>query len=560
MQLYHILLTFTFCLFTFSLSIAQWSAATDSSLWPTSPDSGLIIAYGHSPQIVSDGDGGAIVPFQSQNFVKLKRVDKWGWLQWNGWSGVVAGGIGDAQFLNDVDEDGNGGAFVIFSDLECYSNCGTPFEEASYFVTVQRIDHYGNKLWGDGIRVTTLDTVIQGESQVFADKHGGCIVGWLDYRHQNDPYQTTGDIYVQRLDSLGNRCWGDSALRLTTQPNSYGISIMMTNKNGETFISFAGKMQKLDLNGNKLWGEEGLSADFIPNQVITPNVQGGWTIAGMWYVNNNYRLICQNLDSSGQRMWGYEGITLADSLSYNFSHSRATGISYDNSGNVIISYFFARSGEQPNTYLQKLTPQGIKLFGEEGFPVSNYPSNKRGSIFPSQGDIFALWYDINRQAYYIQKLDYDGNILWNQDTLFSTDGGGPVTNDGSGGLIMVYEKIDFSINLKKISKNGILGEVILTSIKKDNRKRLPEKFILYQNYPNPFNSSTTIPYHLNIPGDVELSIYDITGRELLRIVKKKQQPGSDTVRLDMSDYSSGLYLYQLRVGKNSQTKKFLFIQ
>ncbi|NIT61372.1 MAG: T9SS type A sorting domain-containing protein, partial [Aliifodinibius sp.] len=92
------------------------------------------------------------------------------------------------------------------------------------------------------------------------------------------------------------------------------------------------------------------------------------------------------------------------------------------------------------------------------------------------------------------------------------------------------------------------------------RKRLPEKFILYQNYPNPFNSSTTIPYHLNIPGDVELSIYDITGRELLRIVKKKQQPGSDTVRLDMSDYSSGLYLYQLRVGKNSQTKKFLFIQ
>jgi len=166
---------------------------------------------------------------------------------------------------------------------------------------------------------------------------------------------------------------------------------------------------------------------------------------------------------------------------------------------------------------------------------------------------------ISRQAYYIQKLDYNGNILWNQDTLFSSDGGGPITTDDLGGLIMVYEKIDFSINLIKISRNGIIGEV-LTNIKAEPIYYKPEDFVLHQNYPNPFNNITTIKYQIYNKDKVHIKIYDISGQKLISLINDQQLPGTYRINVDMTSFSSGLYFYQLRVGNNTQIKKLLLLK
>jgi hypothetical protein len=90
----------------------------------------------------------------------------------------------------------------------------------------------------------------------------------------------------------------------------------------------------------------------------------------------------------------------------------------------------------------------------------------------------------------------------------------------------------------------------------------PNSFILSQNYPNPFNPSTTIKYELSATNLVELTIYNILGRRIKRLVKTSQPAGSYQIKWNGkdelgADVSSGIYYYQLRSGKYLDTKKML---
>ena len=58
---------------------------------------------------------------------------------------------------------------------------------------------------------------------------------------------------------------------------------------------------------------------------------------------------------------------------------------------------------------------------------------------------------------------------------------------------------------------------------------VPEQFALYQNYPNPFNPVTTINYDLPQQTQVNLLIYDILGREVVRLVSEEIPAGYQSV-------------------------------
>jgi len=104
----------------------------------------------------------------------------------------------------------------------------------------------------------------------------------------------------------------------------------------------------------------------------------------------------------------------------------------------------------------------------------------------------------------------------------------------------------------------------LTSVPTD-KQNIPESIVLLQNYPNPFNAETTIPYELNQPSDVVLSIYNSAGQKVVTLVNEFQQAGLKSVIWDGTDYSgkkvgSGLYICQLQTGKNVQTRKLELLQ
>jgi hypothetical protein len=63
----------------------------------------------------------------------------------------------------------------------------------------------------------------------------------------------------------------------------------------------------------------------------------------------------------------------------------------------------------------------------------------------------------------------------------------------------------------------------LTSVTEDDIK--PKEYFLSQNYPNPFNPSTTIKYSLPQTGRVTLSIYDLLGREVIKLIDEEKPAG-----------------------------------
>ena len=57
------------------------------------------------------------------------------------------------------------------------------------------------------------------------------------------------------------------------------------------------------------------------------------------------------------------------------------------------------------------------------------------------------------------------------------------------------------------------------------RSGTPDAFQLHQNYPNPFNPSTTIRFDLPVATEVHLAVYDLLGREVVRLVDGQLQAG-----------------------------------
>lgn len=94
-----------------------------------------------------------------------------------------------------------------------------------------------------------------------------------------------------------------------------------------------------------------------------------------------------------------------------------------------------------------------------------------------------------------------------------------------------------------------------------NNNSIPGKFFLYQNYPNPFNPSTTIKFDIPKAGNVELIIFDITGREAAVLVKDNLSAGSYKFEWTVpAGFASGAYFYRLSYEGSSQVRKILIIK
>lgn len=128
-----------------------------------------------------------------------------------------------------------------------------------------------------------------------------------------------------------------------------------------------------------------------------------------------------------------------------------------------------------------------------------------------------------------------------------------ITTASSETTIVVWDslslqKFEFTLNEQvtdiKIDPDGWVLKYL-------SREPYLKDFTLRQNYPNPFNVGTQIEYFLPKKGHVSLTIYNMLGKEVKKLVDETKISGMHTAKWNgVTAYgtraASGLYLYQLK--------------
>lgn len=186
----------------------------------------------------------------------------------------------------------------------------------------------------------------------------------------------------------------------------------------------------------------------------------------------------------------------------------------------------------------------IDLFSRQTHKRMGYTWRNDGSSF-NPGKLDYLFFSdasVDTGKHYIlNTLAMDQGALDNNNLQFED------TQEASDHLPLVF---DIVVD----SDLGVKGNVISPSLIK-----------IHPNYPNPFNPSTTIQYDLFNDVSVKISIYDVTGKNVKSLLKKKQDIGTHFVQWDGTDdaggkVSNGMYFYIIELDGFRIIEKMLLLK
>ena len=154
-------------------------------------------------------------------------------------------------------------------------------------------------------------------------------------------------------------------------------------------------------------------------------------------------------------------------------------------------------------------------------------------------------------------LEWDRTLLPEQGSFLLQD-----TLTGNIVDIDMRQTNHFACNFSDLKYLRIVYNI---NVNVDNEIDIPVKYILDQNYPNPFNLITTISYQLPAVSDVELMIFDISGRKINQWSYTNQATGTYEITWNGKDQSgnslsSGVYIYRMVAGEFIESKKMVLLK
>lgn len=117
----------------------------------------------------------------------------------------------------------------------------------------------------------------------------------------------------------------------------------------------------------------------------------------------------------------------------------------------------------------------------------------------------------------------------------------------------------FSQTLTNVSLNQEIEFFGIVGVQQTSSE-VPLRYSLSQNYPNPFNPSTTIKYDIVKEGNVKISVFDLSGKEVETLVDGVQNAGSYSASFNASKLASGVYFYKIQTGEFTATKKMILVK
>jgi IPT/TIG domain len=398
-----------------------------------------------SPQITSDGSGGAIIAWQDyrsgSNYVDIyaQRVLAGGSIA-PGWA---ADGVGiRSASLNDaanpqVTSDGSGGAIIAWRD----------YRSGKYDIYALRVLSGGTIAPGwaaDGVGIRTAAADSAQNPQIASDGSGGAIITWTDYRSG-----TKGDIYAQKMLSSGSTAPGwaadgvgirtaaaDSADYPQIAPDGSGGAII-TWQDGRSGTKSDLYAQRVLSGGSTApgWAADGVgirtaAANNSSEPQITSDGSGGAIIT--WYDTrrsvSNEDIYAQRVLSSGSTApgWTADGVGIRTAAASDAYYPQITS---DGSGGAIITWEDTRSGKS-DIYAQRVTDPAPAIStisptsaccGDTITVNGKYFGSTRGSSYVSFGSKKATSYTSWTSTKI--KVKVPSGCYWTREVAVSMAGG-----------------------------------------------------------------------------------------------------------------------------------------
>jgi uncharacterized delta-60 repeat protein len=428
---------------------------------------------------------------------------------------------------------------------------------------------------------------------------------------------TSSDIIlIKRNASTGALMWsatyngsGNSAdhsysLAIDNADNIYvcGMSLGQVN-------DFEMLLIKYNASGGQQWVHTSGGAGFDRGTDVAVDNSGNVYMCGRDEVNNYVaHMVTLKFQPDGTQMM-YEivdnGVDSSDG---------AVKIAVDAQGNVYTAGYVTSSNQQLNGALVKYNPAGVQQWVRYYNGASNgddYINDMKldaaGNIYmtgtsfntPTQNDYITLKYNSagtklwearyignylngNNSAYSLD-LDAAGNVYVTGASFETAAGTDIVTvkysSTGSlqwamknnGSVNTGFNEAGYSVAVDNINNvfvagkndadDGIIIKYVQASIGiQPNGNDIPLQFELEQNYPNPFNPVTNIEFSLPGLSFVNLTVFDILGREVSVLVNRHLNAGKYKYDFDASKLPSGIYFYRLRSGNFSEVRKMNLIK
>lgn len=190
--------------------------------------------------------------------------------------------------------------------------------------------------------------------------------------------------------------------------------------------------------------------------------------------------------------------------------------------------------------------------------------------------IYPGWYTPRATHIHVQIFDSSNNLLTTTqlafpdalntaiNTYYATSGTNSFTNSND----MVFSD-SYTSELMTVTGSATSGVVATKEIAInagtmgiDNVEiETGGQFSKLLNFPNPCKEKTTISFNLIQSSDVDLTLYDISGKVIDKISKKNLGSGNNLIEYNTSKLQAGNYLYQLQVtnlsGTFKQSKKLI---
>lgn len=378
-----------------------------------------------NPSIVSDGEGGAIITWQDrrggiiQADVYAQRIDAGGVVQWTA-NGVAVCTATSNQFYPTLVSDGSGGAIVTWWDMRTGLNSD---------LYAQRINTGGVGQWAvNGVPISTA-TGDQVGTSIVTDGSGGAILAWEDRR------AITGYIYAQRITESGVVQWTENGvLMISTAVGNQSSPVTLTDGSGGAIIAWMDERnvassrdiyaQRINAGGAVQWAANGeVVTTATGNQQVPAIVSDGSSGSIItWY---DYRggattdIYAQRLNANGAGQWAVNGVAISTATGNQWNPE----IAGDASGGAIITWYDYRSGI-PDIYAQRVNSGGVVQWAANGVAVCtaiDYQDSP-AIVGNGSGGAIIMWYDSrNGTDYdiYAQGIRADGSFGGTTSVLLS---------------------------------------------------------------------------------------------------------------------------------------------